>query len=328
MEHKVLSGFIDKVTSTGLGVHTVVVRHHGELIDRHDFIPAEGRVQLFSASKSWVSIAAGIAIGEGRFSVTDHVTDLLKGDLPEVLPQGFEKLTLWHLLTMSTGHSECPVVKMQAEIRKKMLEEDPKAEMIPGSGNPLTKNWLEAFCSEPLEFDPDSKHWVYNNGATYMAARVVEKHTGMNVRDYLMPRVFSPLGIEDPVWDTDPDGHVLGALGLHLNAEELSRGGQLLLNMGRWNDMQIIPEEYVAEMTRKHVDNTTEGADENASAGYGYQVWMCARPGSYRMDGLFSQLSIGIPDLDAVVAMTSHEDKNGPEIIRSVFSEIVPELEK
>ena len=55
---------------------------------------------------------------------------------------------------------------------------------------------------------------------------------------------------------------------------------------------------------------------------------MCARPGSYRMDGLFSQLSIGIPDLDAVVAMTSHEEKNGPEIIRSVFSEIVPELEK
>ena len=328
MDHAVLTPFIEKIRSKELGVHTVVVRQHGKLIDRFDFIPAEGRVQLFSASKSWVAMAAGIAIGEGRFTVRDKVTDLLKGDLPASLPEGFEKLTLWHLLTMSTGHSECPVVRMQGEVRRKMLEEDPNAELIPGNGNPLTRNWLEAFASAPLDFDPDSGHWAYNNGATYMAARVVEKHTGMNLRDYLLPRVFSPLGIECPDWDTDPDGHVLGALGLHLDAEELSRGGQLLLNMGRWDDRQLIPEEYVADMTRKHVDNATEGADENASAGYGYQVWMCARPGSYRMDGLFSQLSIGIPDLDAVVAMTSHEEKNGPEIISSVFSEIVPELSK
>jgi len=328
MDHKVLNSFIEGVKSKGLGVHGVVVRQHGEVIDSHEFIEPQGRVQLFSASKSWTAIAVGIAIGEGLFGIRDRMVDLLEGDIPYELPEGYDRLTVWHLLTMSTGHSECPVFKMQFEERRKQLEADPNAPRpVPGSGNNFSGKWFEAFMTTPLSFDPDEGHWAYNNGATYVLARIVEKKSGMNLRDYLMPRVFAPLGIEDPVWDCDPDGHALGAIGLHLNTEELSRGGQLLLNKGRWNGVQIVPEDFVAEMTRKQVDNTTEGADENGCAGYGYQTWMCARPGCYRMDGMFSQLSIGIPDCDAVVGITSHEEKNGPEIIKLVFSAIVPELE-
>ncbi|MBQ2085830.1 MAG: beta-lactamase family protein [Oscillospiraceae bacterium] len=326
MNNRILDGFIAGVREKGLGVHEVVVRHNGEVVAGHQFIEPQGRVQLFSASKSWTAIAVGIAIGEGLFGIKDRMVDLLDGDIPFQLPDGFDRLTVWHLLTMSTGHSECPVFKMQARERERLLSSG-AAPQAPGSGRNFSDKWFEAFMTEPLSFDPDSGHWAYNNGATYVLARIVEKATGMNMRDYLMPRIFDPLEIADPVWDCDPQGHALGAIGLHLTTEELSRGGQLLLNMGRWNGKQLVPEEYVRQMTSKQVENANENTDENAGAGYGYQTWMCARPGAYRMDGMFSQLSIGVPDCDAVIALTSHEEKNGPEIIRLVFSEIVPELQ-
>ena len=326
MKNGILDSFIEGVREKGLGVHEAVVRHKGEVVASHQFIEPQGRVQLFSASKSWTAIAAGIAVGEGLFGIKDRMVDLREGEIPFELPDGFDRLTVWQLLTMSTGHSECPVLKMQAKEREKLVSSG-AAPQAPGSGRNFSDKWFEAFMTEPLSFDPDSGHWAYNNGATYVLARIIEKATGMNMRDYLMPRIFDPLEIADPVWDCDPKGHALGAIGLHLTTEELSRGGQLLLNMGRWNRKQLVPEEFVRQMTSKQVENANENTDENAGAGYGYQTWMCARPGAYRMDGMFSQLSIGVPDCDAVIALTSHEEKNGPEIIRLVFSEIVPELQ-
>ena len=88
-----------------------------------------------------------------------------------------------------------------------------------------------------------------------MLSCIITKLTGLSVRDYLMPRVFTPLGIEDPYWDNDSKGRSLGAIGLHLNTEELSRGGQLLLDHGRWEGKQLIPEKYVLDMSRKQVRN-------------------------------------------------------------------------
>lgn len=324
MENRILGSFIACVKEKGLGVHGAVVRQHGQIVDRHDFIEPQGRVQLFSASKSWTAIAAGIAMDEGRFSIGDRMIDLLKGEIPWELPENYDRLTVRHLLTMSTGHAECPVFRRQEQERRRMIEagEDPR------QARGFSGVWYEAFMTTPLDHDPDEAYWTYNNGTTYILSRIVEKTSGMPMRDYLVPRVFAPLGIEDPQWDTDPEGHSLGAIGLHLTTEELSRGGQLLLNKGRWGDRQLVSEAFVNEMTKKQVDNTRPEADENGCAGYGYQTWMCARPGCYRMDGMFSQLSIGIPDCDAVVALTSHEEKNGPMIIKTVFSEIVPELEK
>ena len=79
-------------------------------------------------------------------------------------------------------------------------------------------------------------------------------------------------------------------------------------------------------MTRKQVNNGIEGGDPEACSGYGYQTWMCSRPGCYRMDGMFSQYSVGIPDYDAVVAVTSLEPERGFDILRLIWDRILSEL--
>ena len=37
-----------------------------------------------------------------------------------------------------------------------------------------------------------------------MLSAIVQKATGMTVLDYLRPRLFEPLGIEHPTWETSP----------------------------------------------------------------------------------------------------------------------------
>ena len=64
-----------------------------------------------------------------------------------------------------------------------------------------------------------------------------------------------------------------------------------------------------------------------AGAGYGYQVWKCT-PGCFRADGLYGQFSVVVPELDAVVTVTSHREKNANDILRAIYEDIFPLLRR
>jgi len=318
MKTNLLQDFARGVAEQGLNVRGIVVRQHGKILDQHDFVEPVERIQLFSASKTWTAMATGMSIAEGRFSKTDRLVDLLADEIDFDVPAGYEKLTVEHLLTMTTGHNTCPVVQEQNKFRN----------LYPDvTRDHMGDIWYNAFMKTPLTYDPDDRHFVYNNGTTYFLSIIVQKMSGECLRDYLMPRAFTPLGIEKPHWDADSKGRNLGAIGLHLTTEELSRGGQLLLNGGVWNDRQLVPAEFVAEMTTARVPNDFGEGDPEARQGYGYQMWMCTRPNTYRMDGMLGQFSIGMPDLDAVVGITSAEGKKTYDILRLVWNEVAPKLE-
>lgn len=320
MKTDLLKEFVAGVAEQKLGVRGIVVRQHGEILDQHDLVEPVERIQLYSASKTWTAMAVGIAMHEGLFKLSDRLLDLIADEIDfEPLP-GYEKLTVEHLLTMSTGHDECPIFKAQREL---MSKNPPK----PGERGHMSDLWFDAFMKTPLTYDPDERHFAYNNGTSYMLSLIVQKTSGQTLLDYLIPRVFAPLKLENLEWDTDAKGRSLGAIGLHLTTEELSRGGQLLLNRGMWNGQQLIPADYVDATTRKQVPNDFGEGDPEARQGYGYQMWMCTYPQAYRMDGMFAQFSIGMPTLDAVVAITSHEPTRGSDILRLVWSSIAPKLE-
>lgn len=145
----------------------------------------------------------------------------------------------------------------------------------------------------------------------------------MTALEYLKPRIFAPLGIRNPQWFTSPDGITLGGGGLHLNTKEISRFGQMLLNRGRYAGKQLVPEDYLAMATRKQIDNA---GTPDWSCGYGFQFWMCVPEHVYRGDGANGQYCIVCPDQDAVIAITSHEEKNLQGILDCVWQEILPQL--
>jgi CubicO group peptidase (beta-lactamase class C family) len=94
-------------------------------------------------------------------------------------------------------------------------------------------NWPRMFLSLAVEYQPGS-WFVYNTGATYMLSAILTKLTGETLVDYLRPRLFDPLGIEHPTWETDPRGVSIGGTGLHAKTEDIARFGQMYLRQGAW----------------------------------------------------------------------------------------------
>src|SRR5258707_11243681 len=88
--------------------------------------------------------------------------------------------------------------------------------------------WTKKFLSHPVPFKPGT-HFLYNSSGTYMLSAIMQKVTGVTLVDYLGPRLFEPLRIENPTWMTSPEGISLGGYGLSVRTEDIARFGQLYL---------------------------------------------------------------------------------------------------
>ncbi|HUG10086.1 MAG TPA: serine hydrolase, partial [Opitutaceae bacterium] len=157
------------------------------------------------------------------------------------------------------------------------------------------------FFSIPLEHKPGT-FFHYNSGATFLLSVIVQRLTGQTVRDYLVPRLFEPLGIAPPKWDETAQGFSYGASGLHIRTEDIARFGQLYLQKGEWQGKQLLPKSWIEEATAKQVSNGSDPTG-NWDQGYGYQFWRCPHD-LYRADGAFGQYCIVIDQHDTVLAMT------------------------
>lgn len=239
---------------------------------------------LFSLSKTFTSTAVGLAIHEGCFSIDDPVLSFFPDDTPANVSEHLAAMRVRDLLTMSSGHSADTWQTLEAR---------------------ADGNWTRAFLESPLEHAPGT-HFVYNTGATYMLSAIVQKTTGMKLVDFLQPRLFAPLGIENARWDESPQGINLGGIGLWLKTEDIARFGQLYLQKGMWQGTQIVPEAWIAEATAVQIANG-DMAESDWTQGYGYQIWQC-RHGAYRADGVFGQYCIVMPEQDAVLAITGGMD--------------------
>jgi len=182
--------------------------------------------------------------------------------------------------------------------------------------------WTRAFLETEVEHRPGI-HFVYNSGASYMLAAIVQRVTGMTVEAYLQPRLFVPLGIEQHPWGMSPEGVDLGDGGLSVKTEDLAKLGQLYLQKGMWQGRRLLSEQWVEAATSRQ---TSSGSDpeDNWGAGYGYQFWRNKTTG-YRADGAFGQYSFVLPEQDVVLAVTSGtDDKQG--LMNVVWQHLLPAI--
>jgi CubicO group peptidase (beta-lactamase class C family) len=285
---------------------------HGFMLLRHGNVAAEGwwapygpqsPHSMYSLSKSFTSSAIGLAVAEGLLTVDDPVLKFFPDDAPANSGQNLKAMCVRHLLSMSTGHHEDTTARV-------WREED--------------LNWPRAFLSLPVEHQPGA-WFVYNTAATYMLSAIITKLAGQSLLDYLRPRLFDPLGIENPTWETGPLGINLGGSGLHITTEGIARFGQMYLQKGVWGGQRIIPEAWIAEATRAHSDNSNTQTNPDWSAGYGYQFWRCQH-NCYRGDGAFGQYCIVMPEQDAVLAIVSGL-RDMQAVLDKVWAHLLPAMQ-
>jgi CubicO group peptidase (beta-lactamase class C family) len=268
-------------------IHTL----HSFMIVRHGRVIAEGWWQpeaadkphvLWSLSKSFNSTAVGLAVAEGKLSLDDPVLKFFPAEAPANPSDNLKAMKVRDLLTMSGGHDTEPKFK---------IEDGPS---------------VKEFLAHPVTHQPGT--WFrYNTPGSYMLSAIVMKATGQTSLDFLKPRLFEPLDIENPKWDASKEGPSFGGYGLYLCTEDIAKFGQLYLQKGKWNGKQLLPEKWVEEATGKQVPNDQEGhagIGIDWKQGYGFQFWRCTH-NAFRGDGRAGQLCVVIPEKDAVVAITA-----------------------
>ncbi|EEM02053.1 Beta-lactamase [Bacillus pseudomycoides] len=308
MNNAILNDLILSVNSKNLHVLNVVVRKNGNIIAKHDF-EEEKPALLYSVSKTFTSMAVGIAIREGYFKINDHVIDFFSDIQHAPMNEYLKEMTIHDLLCMGTGHAECPVMK---------------ADWSSGQEWDIS----QLFFDEPIVFKPGT-HFIYNNAATYMLSKIISITTGSNLDEYLDRRIFKHLDIPKPKWDTCPKGIPQGFSGLYLTAEQLSRFGQLILDKGVWKGKQLIPSSYIEQATSVQIktnDFNPYFATADHHQGYGYQIWMNSCSNSYRMDGLYGQYVVMLPDKNAVITYISNEPQNMVGVLELTWETLIDKL--
>lgn len=266
---------------SGCEIHSFMILRHGKVaaeVWRKPFEPGVAHT-MFSHSKSFTSVAVGFAIEEGLLTLDTKVCDLF----PHVGKQSrtAKSLTVRHLLMMSSGKMDNPFL---------FLKKNP--------------DWVRDFLRRNFLFKP-GRRFLYTSANTYLLCAIVHKVTGKTVTEYLTPRLFEPLGIAIPFWETDPTGTETGGWGLQIRTEDQAKFIHCCLNGGMWEGRQVIPKKWLDAATTRQIDNAP-GTPDNC-VGYGYQFWQCHIANSFRADGLYSQFAIALRDYDACIVINGGE---------------------
>lgn len=165
------------------------------------------------------------------------------------------------------------------------------------------------------------KGFLYSNNDSHMLAALVERVTGKHLDDYLDEKLFSKIGIKKPHWDKNKIGVSVGGSGIFWTCSDLAKVGQCVADGGKWNGEQVIPEDYIKTAVKKHVDVPKRYHAD----GFGYYFWQDGE--TYRLEGLFGQFAIVVPNKEAVVTITSmHPSDN--IVAKTVQDDLIANLFK
>ncbi|WP_130865750.1 serine hydrolase domain-containing protein [Acidipropionibacterium timonense] len=293
---------VDHLVEIGTRPHRLIVSQHGHVLADHRREPWRAGLPglVYSCSKTFTSAAVGLAVADGAFDYDDLLVDLWPEAVPPTVGPRARSIRVRDALAMATGHTQ------------------EQADALMASRVPPTLDTARAFLAAEPQATP-GRDFAYNNLSPWLLSRIVELHTGTDVETLLADRVLTPLGITDHAWQRDGDGLPLGFSGLHIDAMDLWRFGQLLLDDGVHEGTRLLPTEWMVGHRTRQVDS--DGlAGPDWGLGYGWQVWM-SRHG-YRLDGAFGQFVLVLPQVDAVVVSTNDAAHEGPVTTQDVLATI------
>lgn len=288
--------------------HGIMVVQGGQVAYERYWAPFRADIPhaMYSFSKTVTAMAVGLAIRERALGLDTRLVEMFPDHLPAVISPHLAACTVEHLLTMTCGHSD---------------EIEPFMPASPEAGD---EAWIRAFLAWPFDHEPGT-HFFYNTMGTTMLAAILRRATGVNLVDYLMPRLFEPLGIARPWCVQERDGTDAGGLGFSLTVRDMARFMWCVMHGGEWRGAQLMDPAFVERAIRVHASNADWGGDPDWQKGYGYQVWRCQPPGVYRADGMWGQYGIAFPEHDALVVLTQHgEQQQG--VLQAVWDMVLPAL--
>ena len=281
---KSIRKFVDLARLHSDELHSLQVLRHGKRCYYSVYAPYEKDMThiMFSFSKSLTSTAIGFAEQEGLLSLDEKLIDIFPDKAPAEISDNLREADIRSLLTMTCGHAH----EIQAHT-------DP--------------DWIRTFLAHPFVYKPGTSY-QYNTFGTNFLAAIIRKRTGLNVTEYLKPRLFDKIGIPAVECLTLADGCEQGGSGMYLDPESMGRFAQFILNKGSWEGEQLLNPGWYERAGSYQVSTISEVYTSSASEwrqGYGFQFWQCTPKNVFRADGAYGQFAVICPDQDAAIVISS-----------------------
>ncbi|WP_255440074.1 serine hydrolase domain-containing protein [Caenimonas sedimenti] len=274
---------------------SLLVARRGHIVLETYYEPfrAEMRHRINSATKGIVAALLGMAQAQGRLGgndtpVLDHFPDRSFANVNAAK----RTMTLQHLLDMQSG----------------LAWQEPLNDLPPVSLREMraSGDWVRFVLDRPMALPP-GQAFNYNSGNSHLLSAVLARATGMSTEAYARQQLFQPLGITDVEWPQDPQGISAGGFGLEMTTRDMARIGLLVQQVGRWEDRQLLPREWVAQLQVSRVPMIISA---NLDFRYGQQWWRLPEFNAVMAVGFNRQVILAMPDLELVTVTTgrSHWD--------------------
>jgi len=273
-----------------IDIHSVLIIKDGYIVAEQYYSEdynVDSLHPIASCTKSITSAMYGIAVEKGFLqNVDQNMVEFFPGNNVQNLSEEKERITLEHLLTMSSGlewyEDEYPYNDERNTFRQWINQ---------GGG-------IQFVLDRPMVASP-GEVFSYNTGASHLLSGILQKLTGIRTDSFALANLFTPLGINTFYWPIDGNGIAYGGSSMRLTPRDMARFGYLYLKNGKWDGTQIIPENWVQESQQPHIERKYSPGNY-----YGY-LWWVSGQNSYSAVGYGGQRITVIPEHDLVVIFTN-----------------------
>ena len=289
-------------------MHSVLLLRGDKLFGEYYWAPFNKDTchRMYSQTKSYVSIAIGFLLDEGKLSLDDKIADFFPEKI-RIENEQIKRQTVRHMLMMNTvGYGKSWFDK----------ENTDRLDLY--------------FNREGITRSPGTV-WEYDSQGSQVLCALVEKLSGMRLFDYLKKKLFDHLGtFKTASILKTPTGESWGDSALLCTSRDMLSFGRFVMNYGTWNGKRLLSESYLREATSKLIDNQEDAHGGPLTHGYGYQIWRTEENG-FAFIGMGDELTICLPDYDLIFVCTADNQGNPCSralIMNNLFDIIVANLEK
>lgn len=293
-----------KKTLPSLNIDSIFLEKDG-LVDKV-FYNDECLHELRSCSKLLVAMAIGIAIDKGMFSLDTLVYPIIKNVAYIKNKENIEKISKWDiktLLTHTTGYEE--IIMSAKEIKEKQLD---------------TSNIINYALNIDIPYEVGER-FAYNNVEPFILSVFFQEKFGINLSEFIKENIFNKLDIKEYKWD-NYGKYCPGCTGLFLKHSDFHKIGKLLLNNGKYNNIQVIPEEWINEMCKMQFETPEICKKDRVLPKYGVGYFtFISRDGIVFRDGSNGQNIIMDKNKNLLITIMSTESnmKNVTEVLRNLI---------
>ena len=291
-----------KETLPSLNIDSIFLEQDGNL-DKI-FYNEECLHELRSCAKLLVAMVIGIAIEKGMITLDTFIYPSIKDIVNIKNKSNLEKVKKWkirNLLTHTTGYES----QMMSERFIKDIDEN---------------KLLEYALNYDIPFDVGTR-FAYNNVEPFIISVFFQERFNINLTDFIKENIFDKLDIDEFVWD-NYGKYCPASTGLYLRHSDFHKIGKLLLNDGKYNNIQVVPPKWLSDMCSIQLKTPSAYKSERLlpKIGVGYYNFI-SRDGFIFRDGSNGQYIILNKDKKLLITIMSTEKNMNyvTEILRGLI---------